>query len=131
MARRKNQPDIGRIEWLMAFVGLALVLGTMIVIAYQAYTRENSPPDISITTDVIVALRKGYLVKIRAVNRGDTTAANVTVEGQLKSASGVAETSEATFQYLPPHSERRGGIYFTKDPRQHELVLKPRGYEAP
>ena len=131
MARRKIDSDIPRIEWLVAFVGLALVVGTALFIAYTGYTRGSSPPDISIAVEAIVELRQGYVVKIRAANRGDTTAANVTVEGELKGASGIAETSAATFQYLPPDSERRGGLYFTNDPRRHELTLKPKGYEAP
>jgi len=131
MARRKIEPDIPRIEWLVAFVGLSLVLGTAIFIAYAGYTRGSSPPDISIAVEAVVELRQGYVVKIRAENRGDTTAANVTVEGELKSASGIAETSEATFQYLPPKSERRGGLFFTNDPRRYELDLKPKGYETP
>jgi len=131
MARRKIEPDIPRIEWLVAFVGLSLVLGTAIFIAYAGYTRGSSPPDISIAVEAVVELRQGYVVKIRAENRGDTTAANVTVEGELKSASGIAETSEATFQYLPPKSERRGGLFFTNDPRRYELALKPKGYETP
>jgi uncharacterized protein (TIGR02588 family) len=131
MARRKIDPDIPRIEWLVAFVGLALVLGTAIFIAYAGYTRGSSPPEISIAVEAVVELRQGYVVKIRAANRGDTTAANVTVEGELRRGSAVAETSEATFQYLPPNSERRGGLYFTHDPRKHELTLKPKGYEVP
>jgi uncharacterized protein (TIGR02588 family) len=118
-------------EWVAASVGLALVCTAIAYLTYQGLTRGASPPDVSVEAEAIVQLRDGYVVTIRAMNRGDTTAADVSVEGRLESASGVAETSEMTFQYLPPNSERKGGMFFAKDPRQFTLKLRPKGYETP
>src|SRR5688572_24530448 len=90
-ATPRGGPDIPLMEWVAAFVGLALVSATIACMIYQGLTRGSSPPDVSVQAEAIVQLRDGYVVKIRAVNRGDTTAADVKVEGRLESASGVAE----------------------------------------
>src|SRR5688572_19307896 len=111
----RGGPGIPLREWAAAFVGLALVSASIVCLTYQGLTRGSSPPDVSVQAEAIVQLRDGYVVKIRAVNRGDTTAADVKVEGRLESASGVAEASEMSFQYLPPNSERKGGMFFEKD----------------
>jgi uncharacterized protein (TIGR02588 family) len=118
-------------EWIAAFLGLACVSATLAFMTYQGITRGSSPPDVSVQAEAVVQVGDGYVVKIRAVNRGDTTAADVKVEGRLESASDVAETSEMTFQYLPPNSERKGGLFFAKDPRRFTVKLRPKGYETP
>ena len=129
--RPRGGPDIPLMEWVAASIGLALVSATIACMIYQGLTRGSSPPDVSVQAEAIVQLRDGYVVTIRAMNRGDTTAADIKVEGRLESSSGVAETSEMTFQYLPPNSERKGGMFFAKDPRQFTLKLAPKGYETP
>jgi uncharacterized protein (TIGR02588 family) len=53
------------------------------------------------------------------------------VQGDLRSESGTVETSEMTFQHLPARSERKGGLFFTRDPRALRLTVSARGYEHP
>ena len=118
-------------EWAAAAIGVALVTSTLVFLMWLGFTRGDSPPDVSLHVDSIVPMREGYVVTLRAVNSGDTTAADVTVEGRLAGASGIAETAEMTFRYLPPRSERRGGLFFSRDPRQLEVKLKAKGYETP
>lgn len=72
----------------------------------------------------------GYLVQIRATNRGGSAAAQVVVEGELKAAAGP-ETAEATFDFIADHSSREGGLFFESDPRQGALTLRAKGYAAP
>jgi len=123
--------EIPPLEWAVAAVGLVLVLGTAVFLASQGYANRSSPPDISLRSESVVQLRNGYLMNVEALNVGGSTAADVKVTGALANASGVAETSEMTFRYLPPNSARTGGLFFTKDPRQFKLTLRPTGYEAP
>ena len=33
--------------------------------------------------------------------------------------------------YLPPGSEREGGLFFSRDPRRHEVRLRAKGYVDP
>jgi uncharacterized protein (TIGR02588 family) len=130
-SRHTRAAGIPPLEWAAATVGLVLVCGALGVMVWLGLARGDTPADVSVRVDAVTALAKGYVVTIRAVNRGGITAADVTVEGELRSATGVAETSTMSFKYLAPHSERRGGLYFEKDPRQFELKLKPKGYETP
>lgn len=43
----------------------------------------------------------------------------------------VVEEGEATVDYVPSSSERRGGLVFTRDPRRHELTLRVKGWAEP
>ena len=41
------------------------------------------------------------------------------------------ETSDITFDYVPGHAERKGGLFFRQDPRMHKLELRALGYQTP
>jgi uncharacterized protein (TIGR02588 family) len=71
------------------------------------------------------------VVVFTAVNVGQKTAADVTIAGTLLDDAAVVETTQTTFQYLPPRSERRAGLFFVRDPRKFKLEMRPQGYRAP
>jgi uncharacterized protein (TIGR02588 family) len=129
--RRQNDARIPFWEWVCATIGFVLVAGTVAFLGNEALQGRNRPPDISIRTDEIVSLERGFLVRITAVNHGDRTAASVKVEGELRTDASTVETTEMTFQYVPGRSERKGGLFFVQDPRRLQLVVTPRGYEEP
>ena len=133
MAAAKKPRDTGipPLEWAAATIGLALVCGVLGVMVWLGVTRGETPAEVSVRVETVTPAAGGYVVTIRAVNTGGTTAADVTVEGELRGGGGVAETSTMSFKYLAPHSERRGGLFFEKDPRQFKLELRAKGYEAP
>ena len=117
--------------WGIALLGLALVLGSIMFMVYEAAAGDSSPPDVTVRADSILPTRNGFLVKFRAVNEGGSTAEGLTVEGELRSGTESLETSDTTVEYVPAHSEREGGLFFTLDPRQYELQLRAKGYEKP
>lgn len=117
--------------WGIALVGLALVAGSIGFMLYQALAGDSSPPDVTVHADSILPTRSGYLVKFRAVNEGGSTAEGLTVEGALMSGAEIVESSNTVIEYVPAHSEREGGLFFTSDPRQYELRLRAKGYEKP
>ena len=117
--------------WCIALLGLTLVTGSIAFMLYQAVAGDSSPPDITVHVDATVQIRNGYLVRFRAVNEGGSTAEGVTIEGVLRNGSEVMETSNTVLEYVPAHSEREGGLFFTSDPRQHQLQLRSKGYENP
>jgi uncharacterized protein (TIGR02588 family) len=129
--RSKKVVHVPPWEWAFGIAGFALVAATVVFLAYKAITGDHAPPDIAIRAESVAPLQQGYLVTISALNSGDRAAANVKVQGELKSESGTVETSEMTFQYLPARSERQGGLFFGQDPRRLRLVLSARGYEKP
>ena len=117
--------------WGLGFLGLALTLGSVGFLLYEAAAGDNSPPDVSVRVEAVVPNRNGFLVRLRAVNEGGSTAAGLTVVGELVSGGQSVETSDTVIEYLPPHSEREAGLFFTRDPRGHELRLRAKGYEKP
>ncbi|HEX5079697.1 MAG TPA: TIGR02588 family protein [Geminicoccaceae bacterium] len=118
-------------EWIVAATGAVLVAGTIGYLVYLALSRDEGPPDLRITAAGVVELPDGWLVRFRAVNAGAQAAVQLQVEGVLAGPDGAIETAEATIDYLPPRSEREGGLIFSRDPRRHELRLRAEGYALP
>lgn len=120
-------------EWIMAAIGLILVGGSIGFTLYRALTEKSIPPRLSVSVNSITAVGEtgGYLVTFRLENEGEITAADVIVEGEIKDAGKSLETGSVTFDYSPPHSERRGGLFFTKNPQQYNLEIRAKGYNEP
>jgi uncharacterized protein (TIGR02588 family) len=118
-------------EWDVAFLALVLVLAAFGFIAYQAAAGDDSPPAVSVQVDTILPLDSGYLVQLRAVNQGGSTAAQVAVEGVLAGENGRMEMGETIIDYVPSHSYRKGGLFFSQDPRKYPLQLRAKGYTEP
>jgi uncharacterized protein (TIGR02588 family) len=131
--RRGDQrgEEISAGEWVVAALGLLLLLGSLGFALSQAVRDQTAPPSVAIRVDSVAAVAGGYLVRFRATNRGDETAADLTVEGELTRGPGAVERSSATVDYLPGHSERTGGLFFRADPRRHRLELRATGYQRP
>jgi uncharacterized protein (TIGR02588 family) len=118
--------------WGIALFGLVLVLGSIGFMLYKAVAGDSSPPNVMVHVDSIIPTKSGYLVKFRVVNEGGSTAEGLTVEGSLlRNGTEVVENSNTTIEYVPSHSTREGGLFFTSDPRQYELRLRAKGYEKP
>jgi uncharacterized protein (TIGR02588 family) len=129
--RQAGAPPITGWEWLVAALGLLLVLTTVTYLLVQAVRGPPVPPDVVVRVDSIVPTSSaGFLVQFRAANTGDETAAGLTVVGELRDASGV-ETSRTPLDYLPGHSERGGGLFFRRDPRRATVRLWAEGYQEP
>ncbi|MGH6943882.1 MAG: TIGR02588 family protein [Geminicoccaceae bacterium] len=119
------------LEWAIATLGALLVASTIGFLVYTALSRQRTPPDVRLRVESVVDLENGYLVQFRATNRSRSTAAQLVIEGELASPDGAAEISEATLDYLPPLSDREGGLFSTKDPRRFDLRLRAKGYAKP
>lgn len=129
--KESQPPGTSVWEWLVAAVGLTLVLGTIGLTIYRVLIEENKPPQISVVVDSQQPSGDGYLVRFTVRNSGSQTAAAVAIEGELKNGTNTAETSSATLTYSPAHSTRRGGLYFTKNPQNFDLQIRATGYEEP
>jgi uncharacterized protein (TIGR02588 family) len=117
--------------WGIGLLGLVLVLGSIGFALYEAAIGDSSPPNVTVEVEGIIPAQNGFLVEFRVLNKGGTTAAGLTVEGELRNGTEIVETSDTTIEYVPSHSERTGGLFFTQDPGQYELELRAKGYEMP
>ena len=129
---RGRQREITVWEWIIAGVGLILVVAALGTTAYRAVTEESTPPIIEISIiEPVVPMANGYLVKFQVKNTGTQTAASLTVEGSLNRGGESVETSTTTLNYAPANSRREGGLFFTKNPNEFELNIRALGYEKP
>lgn len=129
-ARRSGGTPV--LEWVSGALGLALALGLLGFIGWQAWSGpEGAPPAIEVRVERIAPAAGGHVVEFAARNLSPATAAGVQIEGELREGGRVAATSQATLDYVPGRSERRGGLFFEQDPRAHALRLRALGYARP
>lgn len=118
-------------EWIAAGLGLIIVIATLALIASEVFTADKSPPALSVRVLAVTRTEAGYLVTIEVENRGGSPAAGVVVEGEAMGTSGEAQMTETTFDFVPDHSSRKGGLLFAADPRRGSLSLRAKGYTDP
>lgn len=132
MAGGRSQPErTSRLEWAFALIGAAIIAGTIGYMIRHGISHPATPPDVVVLTSAPRQVSGGYLVEFTAFNRGNTTAVNLTIDGELSQGSRTVETSEVTLDYLPQRASRKGGLFFRNDPRLHELSASAGGYTMP
>jgi uncharacterized protein (TIGR02588 family) len=122
--------DTPPLEWLLGAIGAALVIAGLIYLLWQASTPQT-PADVQLRVDDVVALERGYLVRFSAHNVGAETLADLHVTARLHAQEQEIERAQLTIDYLPGHSLRKGGFFLRHDPRAHELELSAEGFQAP
>lgn len=119
-------------EQVVGSVGMVIILAIVGFMIYQGFNRSR-PPELIAEPIQVIAQRAGYLVEIRLTNEGDLTASQVTVTGTLlrNDSQASIETSDTTFDFVPPHSSRQGTLIFQHDPETYHLVLQIKSYNRP
>lgn len=127
MAKPTSRKDpIPALEWIAAALGLLVLLGLMAVLIREAVTSGfDDMPRLSARVEAVTPVADHYVVQIVVANASGQTAAAVQVEGKLGD-----ETASATLDYVPGHSEAKGGLLLKSDPRAG-LELSVVGYELP
>jgi uncharacterized protein (TIGR02588 family) len=132
MAQPKKKTGTPLLEWVASGIGLLLTLSVLAVIGREALSHEAEQlPAIEVGIRRIAPAGSGFVVEIEAANRSGGTAAAVEIEGALKSGGTPVETSSALLDYVPAHSRRTGGLFFTRDPRLHQIEVRALGYQTP
>ena len=136
MSRNEDQQpdgrDIARLEWFAAGTGLLLTAGLLAILIWQAWQEPGE--QLPAVAAEILAIREAngvHVVAVEARNSSAATAANVIVSGTLLRGGEAVETSEFTLDYVPGNSSRRGGLFFSLDPRGLELEVRALGYADP
>lgn len=118
-------------EWAVAVLGVAIVAVVVGYMGYYALNGQDVPPAITIRVEEIRPAPQGYLVTFSARNAGGRAVAALQVNARLESPGGGTETAEARIDYVPAHSVRRGGLFFSGDPRSGRLRIAPAGFREP
>lgn len=118
-------------EWVVAGIGLLLLLASLAYLGYHALQGPQSPPAPRIELLGVHAQEGRFLVRVRVRNAGGQTAAGLKLSGELRQGTETLEQSEAELDYLPGGSSREAGLFFTRDPRGVQLELSAQGYQKP
>jgi uncharacterized protein (TIGR02588 family) len=118
-------------QWVVGIGSTLLVLALLAFVVYEAISGTDSPPVVVVRVERVLPVPGGYVVEVGAYNEGGTTASALQIEGTLKQDTVTVETSTATIQYVPAETEREAGLFFTKDPLQYKLEVRPLGYDRP
>ena len=130
-SKKEQVSGTSRLEWLAAAIGALILLSTIGYMAVYGLTQPDGPPKIALVQGPVEPVGDGYVMQFTVRNEGSSTAAALHVSGQLLDGGQLVEESEATIDYVPEHSEREGGLFFTLDPRQHGVSLRSEGYSKP
>ncbi len=130
-ARKTKAIDIPPLEWAVGALGALIVAVLIGYLLHEGLAGDASPPEIHVEIKHIAAVRDGFRVQFEARNAGGEAAAQVTIEGVLSRPDAEPEQSAVTLGYLPGHSERGGGLFFSADPSTGNLIVRARSYEDP
>ena len=119
------------LETVFAGFGAILAAGTIATILWKAVAGTGVGPAVEVSILGVEAQGGVYRAEIEVFNRGDAAAAGVEVKGTVTRDGETAETASATFDYVPSQSRRRGGLYFSADPRTGALTVAPTSYVTP
>ena len=120
------------VEWATGLVSAVLVLSMLGWMGREAWRQTGEPPDLSIAITAKKVMASGlHRVEFDIANASTSTAAAVTVGGELHDGQAAIERSEVTFDYVPAESAAHGAIFFRADPAAHAMTLSVMGYTEP
>lgn len=104
--RHRERHDPHWIEWLTGIVSALLVAGLLGFVGWQAFTREATPPDLSVTVLAAEKTTAGHRIAFDIYNTATTTAAAVTVIGRLAEGDRLLEENHVVFDYVAANRKR-------------------------
>jgi uncharacterized protein (TIGR02588 family) len=124
------------LEWIGAAAGSLIALALIGSLAYEALTRADTPPQLS-----VVALTEyagpstsegpSRVIPFRVANEGGRTAAEVTVVARAEKLDGDATETEIVFDFVPRGSERDGAVVLPGAPGSGTVTFRIAGWREP
>jgi uncharacterized protein (TIGR02588 family) len=115
-------------EWVSLIISillLACVVGTVVALWLSS---SDKAARFRVDRGTIRSEAGLYYLPITVINEGDTTGAQVTVEGKLKGAESEESTS-TTFDFIPARSSAEGILIFIGEPGRAEVRVT--SYQQP
>jgi uncharacterized protein (TIGR02588 family) len=119
------------IEWVTGTVCSLLVLSLIAFFCWEALTDKPLPPDLEIQQTSGSRISGQYRVTFDVTNRSTTTAAGVVVRGEIIGAGRPVESADVVFDYVAAQSRSSGAIFFSQEPGNRDLRIRPIGYTDP
>jgi uncharacterized protein (TIGR02588 family) len=130
-ARSRKKDGVPAIEWVTGVCGLAIVLGTIGFIAYEAFRGTPGEPRLEVAIETSRATASGFSVTVLVRNASRRAAADVVVEGILRSRDTGVQTSEVRLDYVPGLSTRRATLVFQAPAAENDVSVRIVGYTTP
>lgn len=126
-----SRSDTPRLEWILGILGLALLAAAVCYLTYRGLTRPSAPGAVVVTVIDVQPVGGAHVVKFSVRNEGSENLSHLHLTARLSDGDRQVESARAFIDYLPAHSEQRGGVYLRNDPRRHTLRIDPEGYTEP
>lgn len=128
MPRSTDEP---RLEWILGILGLVLLVAGVGYLTYRGLTDPSKPGAVVVTVLDVQPVGGAHIVKFSVRNEGSENLSQLHLTARLSDGDREIESAPAIIDYLPAHSEQRGGVYLRNDPRRHTLRIDPAGYMEP
>lgn len=128
MPRSTDEP---RLEWILGILGLVLLVAGVGYLTYRGLTHPSKPGAVVVTVLDVQPVGGAHIVKFSVRNEGSENLSQLHLTARLSDGDREIESAPAIIDYLPAHSEQRGGVYLRNDPRRHTLRIDPAGYMEP
>ncbi len=129
--RSRTHKRVPAIEWITGLAGLAIVLGTVGFIAYEAFRGGAEVPSLALTVERSKHGADGVVALVSVRNDSRQAAAEVLLEGVMRLRDGGEQRSQARFDYVPGHSTRRATLLFPAAREAGHLEVRILGYTTP
>ena len=126
-ADRRPTPLAERILGALSAAVIVVLMGYLVV---RALENDGTPPDIVVELRGVTQVGAAWLVEVEATNLGSSPATDLEIEGEMPGPGGT-ERRSVVLEYVPAKSSRRGGLYFSGDPRTRPLTLRAVGFRSP
>jgi uncharacterized protein (TIGR02588 family) len=123
MSKKKGATGIAprtKAEWVSLIISMILLAGVVATVIALWSGSSQTPARFRIDRGTIRNEAGHYYLPITITNEGDTTGAQVTVEGKVGSG-GTEETSATTFDFIPGRSTSEGVLIFSAEPTSAEM----------
>lgn len=112
-------------------LSLALIIGVVGFLTYQAATTGDNPPQLVVELGDPQAQPGGYAIPVTLVNSGDQTAEDITVAVTLERDGAEVDQGEFTIAFVPRGSRAEGWVVLRENPQGGALRGQVLGYEQP
>ncbi|HEX8749279.1 MAG TPA: hypothetical protein VF717_19040 [Pyrinomonadaceae bacterium] len=107
-------------EWVSLIISALLLAGVVGIVLALWLNSPDSPARFRIERGTPRNEAGQFYLPIKVTNEGDTTGAQVTIEGKLK-VNEREETAATTFDFIPARSSAEGILIFIAEPGSAEV----------
>ncbi|MFK4808972.1 hypothetical protein ACI3KW_02075 [Devosia sp. ZW T5_3] len=119
-----------RVEWTLASAAALTVLSLFGYLVYDAFAAGDGRPRIELQRGEISGSGPVYL-EVEVSNFGSGTAADVEIEGEVRTASGKPVLAHASLDYAPAESTKSITLVFPAGTSGDAVELRVAGFRDP